>query len=729
MGSSITALISPDIYNAIFYTLIQTLWQIPVIALGIKLVNRQSKQSILSNYHANFSAILISIVTAGFTFFYFMLKNIAVTDSLGAVAATGRAVENSSILFEAETSLGQSFSWTEWLVQFDAYIVLFWLLGVMLLLSRIIAGWIGLHFIKKDLSFSVPLHLHSTFNKIKHRLGVNGEVQLALSSLCTIPMVIGHMKPIVLLPIATLNQLSTEEVEAILAHELAHIIQYDFIKNLIVMVGEAIFFYHPVIWMLSAEIKEGREHCCDDTVMRLYPNRVQYARTLVKLEEMYIGNSSSISMGLFNSKFKLMKRVKRILNMQHESNNGKMKIAIVALLMCSLLVFSSADLKVNEEIIASSSNPDNIIANIVTSGSELLPIASPVFPEFEEKIEKVEKVEKRKYDQTIAPLSMTSPKEFAQPVTSWSFKVVTPALDTLDKEEREKLKKKLKEKRKEVYEKTKEIKSKMKEQREKFRAEHKEELDKKRAEIREIRKKLREDGHTFHSGEGFDFDFDFDHEKLEKWTGKMAEWGARFGTEISEKFNDEWASDMADIGEGMTFTFDENWVEKWENFGAQFGEEMEFVFDEEWIDNMANIGNDFSFSFDEDWKEEMATVGEEVSKAVALAMEGFENNNYNYNYTYGTDIKDSKKLKSTLVDKLNRDGLLTDNKNTIIISDTEMTVNGTTQSDAQLKAFQDIIKMSSPTAFIDAPTKVKFVIYGKSLEESKSTYLTVNVDK
>ena len=105
------------------------------------------------------------------------------------------------------------------------------------------------------------------------------------STLATGPLVVGYLKPVVLLPMSLVTSIPLPQLEAILAHELAHIRRHDFIINLAQTLMETLFFYHPAIWWLSRRIRIEREHCCDDLVVKLFNNRIDYGRALLAIEQ------------------------------------------------------------------------------------------------------------------------------------------------------------------------------------------------------------------------------------------------------------------------------------------------------------------------------------------------------------------------------------------------------------------------------------------------------------
>lgn len=727
MIEPLSSLIHPGLYDAIFQTILHSLWQIPIIALCLKLYSqRPSIKSSFGNYNSSLFAIITSILVAGFTFLYFLMRH----DQSVLVVGTNNIIDvhftNALETVIPSSQPAGTILFSDFLNQYRHYIVLFWAIGCVFLLGRITVGWMGLQFIKRSLSFNVSNQLNTSFVKIRKALGLSESIRIAHSALVTIPMVIGHARPIILLPLATVNRLSTEEVEAILVHEMAHILHYDFIKNLIVMIGEALFFYHPVIWLLSSEIREEREHCCDDTVMKHFPNRIGYAKMLVKLEEIHLGQSNGLSMALFNSKFKLMKRVKRILNSTSEPRLKKTNLAIAALLICSVILFSSAGI-INDEQKTEGLNAIDLL--------EVTGVVSP---------SNVSSLNLDGMDHTMAQISsVTDQTEYSEKTIEKVVELIPdpvelllPVKDTIDKEEKEKLKKKLKEKRKELREKTREIRDKMRAQSQKIREEHREELKLKRKELKEIQKKLGKEGHSFYFGDDLEFDFQFDPSEMEEWASQMGEWGAQLSEKIVTQFDEEWVNNMAemganlgaDIGSNIGDLFDEDWATKWESFGTEFKFNMENSFDEKWAEDMAKMGEEIASSFDEEWVEGMADMGEEISRAVNEAMFEFEDEGYKYSYTFG-DVEDARTLKSKLVAQLNKDGLLKDGENDMVITDNEMKVNDVVQSASRLATYKDLIKQHSETAFRKGETEVVFSIKGKSLEGGGHNVLVVDVDK
>ena len=172
---------------------------------------------------------------------------------------------------------------------------------------------------------------------LKNQLGISKELTLNLSDKILIPFTVGFLKPVILLPLSMINQLTTEQTEAILLHELAHIKRHDYLMNIIQRMIEIMLFFNPAIWLLADDIKKEREFCCDDLVLRNVDNPSDYARALALLEENRI-NMNNLAMAVTGyRKFNLFHRIQRLTNMKNLQSNPKHQLlAILAIFVISL---------------------------------------------------------------------------------------------------------------------------------------------------------------------------------------------------------------------------------------------------------------------------------------------------------------------------------------------------------------------------------------------------------
>jgi beta-lactamase regulating signal transducer with metallopeptidase domain len=160
----------------------------------------------------------------------------------------------------------------------------FWAAGVGLLTMRMAAGcWRIRHLHRLGLATDASTWQGAAY-RLAARLHVRTAVHVVEMTLVDSPAVVGWLKPVILLPVAALASLSPAQVEAILAHELAHVRRHDFLVNLVQTIAETLLFYHPAVWWLSARIRAEREHACDDAALAICGDRGLYADALVRLE-------------------------------------------------------------------------------------------------------------------------------------------------------------------------------------------------------------------------------------------------------------------------------------------------------------------------------------------------------------------------------------------------------------------------------------------------------------
>jgi uncharacterized protein (TIGR03435 family) len=169
-------------------------------------------------------------------------------------------------------------------MQFLPWVVAIWLAGAIALWIRLIGGWIAAARIRSTLVRPAPPEWQRTLSRLQARVGVTRPVRLLISALVQAPAVVGWLRPVVLVPIGALAGLPSEQVEALLIHELAHIRRHDYLVNILQSVAEALLFYHPAVWWVSGHIRTERELCCDDVAVSLTGDALTYALALAEIE-------------------------------------------------------------------------------------------------------------------------------------------------------------------------------------------------------------------------------------------------------------------------------------------------------------------------------------------------------------------------------------------------------------------------------------------------------------
>ena len=217
-------------------------------------------------------------------------------------------------------------------------LVTFWLGGVSILLLRLTAGCWRVRRLHAAARLEQISRWQSLADQIAPRLGLRRRFSVVDSTRVNTPTVIGWLQPIVLLPIAAMAGLSPRQVEAILAHELAHIRRHDFAINLLQTLAETVLFYHPAVWWLSARIRTEREHCCDDVAVAVSGDATEYAAALAELASWSLVHQG---LAMAATRGPLVDRVRRLLRLPESDRAPRRTTVAVALVLTSVVAIGA----------------------------------------------------------------------------------------------------------------------------------------------------------------------------------------------------------------------------------------------------------------------------------------------------------------------------------------------------------------------------------------------------
>lgn len=205
----------------------------------------------------------------------------------------------------------------------------------MLFSLRVIGGWWYINKLRHS-SIAVERPWADLVHSLSKELGIARFVMLAESTHIQAPVVIGYLKPMILIPLGMLSGLSAEQLESVILHELIHIRRSDYLINIVQSFVEGLFFYNPFVWMLSGIMRREREHCCDDEVVLRQGKPLAYAQALATLEEVRLSRSG-LSVSLAENKKELLNRIKRIMETSVHRYSGRERMIPAALLVIGLL--------------------------------------------------------------------------------------------------------------------------------------------------------------------------------------------------------------------------------------------------------------------------------------------------------------------------------------------------------------------------------------------------------
>ena len=283
--------------NAAGWTLVHFLWQGALIALVLEAaLSALRERSAELRYTVRCGALLAMALAPVAT--YLVLS-----------AAPRHEIAPEVLLAAALAGIepARGILWTD-------VVVALWALGASFFAARLLRDWLRVRRLHDSRAGALlPLEWQVRFDTLGAVLGVRGIARVVDSAALSAPTVIGWMKPVVLIPARVLTGLSTGQVEALLAHELAHVRRHDYLVNLVQSTVEALLFYHPAVWWVSNGIRAEREYCCDDVALRVTRDRLSYARALTTLEG-WRGAELEIAMSTLGGP--LMQRIQRLVGIR-----------------------------------------------------------------------------------------------------------------------------------------------------------------------------------------------------------------------------------------------------------------------------------------------------------------------------------------------------------------------------------------------------------------------------
>jgi len=347
--------------QAIAWTLIHFCWQAAAIAAayrGLSLIT--ARRSSNTRYLLALSALLLMLGASVATFAYEMRSNappalsnqngngltgynfspvktpapeVSTTNATGSSAATSYPI--ASLARFPAPSL--PFLRAPALLTIDGL----WLLGVLALSLRSFGGWWMIQRLRASANVEAPAAVRASFRRISAALGLRRPVLLRVSSVIAGPVTVGALRALVLLPLSAATSLGPDELEVVLAHELAHVRRADFFWNLVQTLVETLFFFHPAVWWIGSHIRHERELCCDDLALEVCPNPLVYAQALFQLEQQR-SQSGHLAMALDGHQpaRTLRMRIARILGepVASTASRGPFALAAAAAVLVVLLL-------------------------------------------------------------------------------------------------------------------------------------------------------------------------------------------------------------------------------------------------------------------------------------------------------------------------------------------------------------------------------------------------------
>jgi GWxTD domain-containing protein len=294
------AWVATPLAQALGWTLLHSLWEGAIVSacLGAALWALRSARA---RYATACVAMLVMLGGISLTFIRMMPERV---HGLPGVETTALPPWNVPPELDAAGASGSRLALVvPWLAPF-------WIAGVWILALGQVGGWIWVSRLRRRGVCCAPEHWQKEIERLSARLRMSKPVQILESCLADVPIVVGHIRPVILMPIGLLAGLPPGQIEAILLHELAHIRRYDYLVNVLQRAVECLLFYHPAAWWISRVLRAERENCCDDVVVGTSGDAQQYAVALTTLAQI---RWSARTPAIAATGGSLVKRIRRLL--------------------------------------------------------------------------------------------------------------------------------------------------------------------------------------------------------------------------------------------------------------------------------------------------------------------------------------------------------------------------------------------------------------------------------
>lgn len=330
--------------QALACAIINSLWQFALLWLVFFLVNLCCKLSSKQKYSAALLLQLTGFVWFAGTFmFYYQQWNYIFNTTDYANA------------YSSQFSVAQPSAQSVWLgfIGEAAHYLPYLSIAYLLLLAFLSVKWVQTYLHTKQLKQKGLTKIHVDWRlfvqKISNQLGIQKTVSIYLSDIVKAPLTIGFLKPVILIPLASINHLTTDQMEAVILHELAHIKRFDYLVNLLLTIVEVVMFFNPFMQLLSRQIKRERENSCDDWVLQYEYNAATYAKALLKIALLQTQPQPSFAMNASaKNNHVLLTRVKRMIEKKEKTFHYKhhlLALLFTTLILSFIAWFSHADSK------------------------------------------------------------------------------------------------------------------------------------------------------------------------------------------------------------------------------------------------------------------------------------------------------------------------------------------------------------------------------------------------
>ncbi|MEO3408116.1 M56 family metallopeptidase [Mucilaginibacter sp. CAU 1740] len=350
-----TNTITQNLVQAFSWMLIHSLWQgllLAVISALVMLLTKKASAAL--RYNLVLVQFLIFVAACMFTFVWELNKPpqqsmVQLGDAIGGKASALLSLNADGVRAFTYTCVG-------YFTANAPLVVLLWFVFFLFRWVRMMRGLVFIRVARYRQVSEPPQHWKNRVELLCQKLQLNKTVKLLESGYVKVPMVIGHLKPLILIPAGLLAGLPPEQVEAVLLHELAHIRRYDYVVNFLQTVAETVFFFNPGLLWISALLRDERENCCDDIALAQTKNKREFIQALISFKEHSL-YGADYAVAFPGKKNQLLQRVSRILGQRNKTITTGEKVFLISGVMILSAIIATAAIaqirKINKPVAGS----------------------------------------------------------------------------------------------------------------------------------------------------------------------------------------------------------------------------------------------------------------------------------------------------------------------------------------------------------------------------------------
>jgi beta-lactamase regulating signal transducer with metallopeptidase domain len=336
-----TTPLADRLIQAFSWMLIHSLWQgllLAVFTAVVLLLTRRSSAAV--RYNLVVGQFLLFVLACAGTFVWEWNRS----PLPAVVPLAGTIGGNATHFFNLDAESIRQFAATS-IRYFTANapaVVLVWFVLFIFRSVRMMGSLVYIHRAKNKYTHAPAAYWKGRVEVLCQKLQLKRRVQLLESTFVKVPMVIGHLKPVILIPMGLLAGLPAEQVEAVLLHELAHIRRHDYFVNFLQTIAETVFFFNPGLLWISSLLRDERENCCDDIALAQTKNKTEFVQALISFKEHAL-YGTAYQMAFPGKKNHLLRRVTRILNNKNKTLGPAEKVFFMTgILILSAIVATAA---------------------------------------------------------------------------------------------------------------------------------------------------------------------------------------------------------------------------------------------------------------------------------------------------------------------------------------------------------------------------------------------------